>query len=557
MGDERLASGGFPMRRKSYFALAALAGVTLIEAQTGTVQNAALPQSSPYALGLTGGLGYFAASPLPGNLNIVSPRMLAVLSYPLALSTIATLQAPVSPGSATVSIRPVGSSSAIPVTVTNLAAGAITFVVPAGVPLGGAELLYKIEGQPTQWTTLNVVQSSFAFFRTEMFGPAAAQSIAADGSVTNIGLTTPVRPGQTLVLTGSGLGYGSKVSATIGGVDAPVTYAGPHPTQAGHDQILIPIPAGVASGCYLPVNLTYNGITVVTTISKTDDGSPCKHPWGLSPADMATLDQGGSLADAQISLVTQFDAVTAASTSRAESAYMVLSTVDAGALAGYFALAQPRAASCNPVGLSTAIAVIRSGLFSVIGISPPPDIGSSVALQGPGGSLTLAGSGGSYFLWQAPAPVDGSPSSLPNSTIARGNWTWQSSDGKDLPASSFGFTLPAPLQLAGAAPVVFKRDQDQTVSWNASALDPSTVVSVNLNGGGVQIACSAPAAAGSLTIPAALLAGATPNSIGTLFGSVGQPGASMPHTTLKLKDGRTLLVFVSYNSSDSRPLVFQ
>src|ERR1022692_261497 len=145
---------------------------TLMPAQQGTVQNAALYQPAifgaifaiydpavyinPYVLGYTG-----------FSTNIIAPRMLAVLSY----------SSPSSPGFifdpvATLSIRPVRSNTAIPVTVTNAVAGAITFVVPAAVPLGGAELLYQIAGQPTQWTTVNVVQSSFAFFRTGSGGPA-------------------------------------------------------------------------------------------------------------------------------------------------------------------------------------------------------------------------------------------------------------------------------------------------------------------------------------------------------------------------------------------------
>jgi uncharacterized protein (TIGR03437 family) len=534
----------------------------VLHAQTGVVENAALAQSSPY-----GSPAERLVVPAPAPANVVSPRMLAVLSYgqpvifpgfPVPVGGIlAYPPLPAPPTVATLSIRPAGAVSRIPVAVTNLAAGAITFVVPAGVPLGGAELLYKIDDQPTQWTTINVVQSSFAFFRTEGTGPAIAQTIAADGSTSGVGLATPAEPGQTLVLTGSGLGYGSTVSATIGGIAAPVTYAGPSATQAGHDRILIPIPAGVPDGCYIPVSFTYNLTTVTTTISNTPDGSPCKHPWGLSAADMKTLDDGGALADAQISLSTEFRPVTPAAVSRGESASMTLNSINAAGIAGYFALPGP-ASGVNCAALTPASLLgVLSGNFVSVSAGSLPDIGKSIALQNSAATLTLPGAAG-FYSWSPPAPVDGPLSSPPPPAIAGGNWTWQSSGGKDLPPSSFNFTLPAPIQLNGSAPFVIRLGQDQTITWNGAALDPAATVSVYLNGSsGVPVACTAPAAAGSLTIPAALLSSNLPDSIGSLGVSLNEPPASRPHATLKQQNGATLLLLVFYSGADSRPVVFQ
>ena len=91
-------------------------------------------------------------------------------------------------------------------------------------------------------------------------------------------------------------------------------------TQAGRDEILIQIPSGIPDGCYLPSNFTYNQTTVTTTISKTSDGSPCKHPWQLSVNDMKTLDSGGSLNDGIVNLSTQLSVVTSSAGSRTESA---------------------------------------------------------------------------------------------------------------------------------------------------------------------------------------------------------------------------------------------
>ncbi|HEX4274077.1 MAG TPA: hypothetical protein VHZ74_01920 [Bryobacteraceae bacterium] len=555
--------------RSCRFVALALTVTFALRAQVGVVQNAALYQQQSFLLApniayvsgpvLTEGFGPVSLflSPFAGS-NIIAPRMLAVLSYFAQVISVISGQSPVTtalPVTAALSIRPVGSTSAIPVTVITAVAGAITFVVPAGIPLGGAELLYKIDDQPTQWTLVNVVQSSFAFFRTGLGGPAVAQTIAADGSLATVGLTTPAQPGQTLFLTGSGLGYGSTVTATIGGIAAPVLAAGPHPTQAGHDQILIPIPASVPDGCYIPVNITVNQTTLTTTISKTSDGSPCRHPWQLSLDDMKTLDNGGSLANGEISLTTALTVVTSTVASRTESAGMRLSSIDASGIAAYFPPFAPAPGCVATPSNAAAIAVFRNGDFS--GTVPPlPDIGASITLQNSAATLALPGNAG-YFSWSAPPSTDGAINN-PATSIPGGVWTWRSGGGKDLLPSSFPFTLPSGLQLNGGAPVVVKRAQDLTISWNRASFDPAATVFLNLGGStGPPVNCTAAASAGTLTIPAALLSANVSNTIGTLTVSLNQPGSAVPHANLKLQSGATLLMLVSYSGSDSRPVLFQ
>jgi uncharacterized protein (TIGR03437 family) len=528
--------------------------VALLPAQQGTVQNAALYQptllgviSNPFLSVNPYAFGYTTVSA-----NIISPRMLAVLSYSATevVATLGSIPAP-RPVIATLSIRPVGSATPIPVTVTNAVAGAITFVVPAGVPLGGAELLYQIAGQPTQWTTVNVVQSSFAFF-------SGAHTIAPNGSMSNVGLTTPAQPGQTLVLTGSGLGYGSTVSATIGGVATPVIYAGPGATQPGQDEIRLQIPSAIADGCYVPVAFTYNQTTVNTTISKTSDGSPCRHPWQLSVSDMKTLDNGGSLDDGVINLGTQLSIVTSSAGSRTESASMSLRQINAAGVAAYFAPA-PAGPGCMTPNLVGAVPNFAYALFNGAVPNPPvPDIGNSVTLQTPTASITLTSVvDTSNYSASLPPPTDGPLSNLPTPVVAGGKWTFQSSGGADLPASSFGFTLPAPIQLNAGAPISVNHTQDQTIVWNGAAFDAGATVSVILNGGPAIVSCTAPASAGTVTIPAALLSGFAPNAIGTLIIDLNEAGSFLPHAQFQLKGGATLQMIVSFSSSDSRPVFFQ
>jgi len=551
--------------RLAHIAGMLFAAGAIASAQVGTVQNAAAAQIRTAFVSLA---DFLVTGPVSAELgllagfepNIISPRMLAVLTYPIPASPLNT---PVNePVNATVAIRPVGSGVAIPATVTNAVTGAITFVVPAGIPLGGAELLYQINGGATQWTPLNVVPSSFAFFSNGPGGSATAQTISSGGYASSVGLTTPIQPGGTLQLTGSGLGYGSTVSATIGGMSAPVIYAGASGTQAGRDQILLQVPAGVADGCYVPVVLTYNHTNVTTTVSVTSNGAACRHPWQLSENDMKTLDSGGYLAWGSVELGTQLGVVTAAAGSRTESASLNVGLINAAQIAGYFA-ASPALYGCNvPIASGGALApVFVEGIFYAGYPNPPlptvPDIGSSVTFVSPTATLSMTASG-SYFTWaNEPAPADGPLSNLPTPAIAGGKWTFQSSGGTDLGASLFNFSLPAPIQLAGGVPVMVNHTLDQTITWNGTAFDAGATAFITLGGGTGLVSCLEPADAGSVTIPAGLLAGFSANTIGTLSISLSEAGAYLPHTEFQLNNHNSLLMTVSFSSSDSRPVFFQ
>jgi hypothetical protein len=204
---------------------------------------------------------------------------------------------------------------------------------------------------------------------------------------------------------------------------------------------------------------------------------------------------------------------------------------------------------------AAALLVGRLGGFTGPPAPPLPDIGSFVNLQSPTTRIQLA-LGETFAQQSLPPPVDGPLNNLPVPAIAGGKWTFQSPGGADLPASSFGFILPAPVQLTGGVPVTVNHTQGQTITWNGSSFDAGATAIVSLEGSGF-VSCSAPAAAGTLTIPAALLSGFIPNTIGSLTISIDEAGAALPHAQFQTKSGATLLLFVPFSSSDSRPVFFQ
>ena len=67
------------------------------------------------------------------------------------------------------------------------------------------------------------------------------------------------------------------VTITVGGVTAQRLYAGRQSQSAAVDNIYFTVPAGVAFGCQVPVDIVAGGVPAnTTTIAVTADGSPCQ-----------------------------------------------------------------------------------------------------------------------------------------------------------------------------------------------------------------------------------------------------------------------------------------
>src|SRR5262249_51638148 len=113
-------------------------------------------------------------------------------------------------------------------------------------------------------------------------------------------LTNPARPGQYVILWGTGLGTATTADVTVelGGKDIAPTYAGPSPGFPGVDQINFQIPPdpGAPDGCYVSVVVrTGDSISNTASLAKTSGSGACEHPFGLSTGELSTLDSGGQI----------------------------------------------------------------------------------------------------------------------------------------------------------------------------------------------------------------------------------------------------------------------
>ncbi len=454
---------------------------------------------------------------------------------------------PLSIAGSAVSIRPVGSSTAIPAEVLNVSFSGITFLVPPDVPVGNAQLIYRQSGQLTQWTGVSVAPTRFALYRD----PVRAVNVNASGPATPNGLANPAQPGQPVEIFGTGLGAMPQTppQVMLGGVPQTVLYADVAPGEAGVMQINFQISAATPDGCYVPLNVIWGAGAATSWLSKTSDGMPCHHPFQLSLDALKALDAGTSLETGSISMTTALTAASADVASRQENANIFFLPAPASMTAGYFA-ANP-APGCGAGQGSGATFAVLSGVFQ---------LGDTMTLRSAATTLTLAGEGSLDYLATIPPSADAPLDNLPAPVLAGGPWTWSSSGGADLAASSFPFTLAPPVRIDGGAPFSIASGQDRVVTWNGGAFDSNATVqlSVSANAGSFQsVVCFAPAQAGTLTIPAAMLARFSPGSVGELSVSVTESGAGIPHAEFHLANGDPLLMLVHGGSTDTRPVDFQ
>jgi uncharacterized protein (TIGR03437 family) len=129
--------------------------------------------------------------------------------------------------------------------------GQINFRLPATLAAGYGTVTIQAGGKSAT-TGINVVTVYPHLFSVNADGLAAGYiQRVRGGQQTTESLAAPVDLGPEtdqvyLVIFGSGLGATSAATASIGGVDAPVSYAGPQGTYAGLDQFNLLLPRSVA-----------------------------------------------------------------------------------------------------------------------------------------------------------------------------------------------------------------------------------------------------------------------------------------------------------------------
>lgn len=199
-----------------------------------------------------------------------------------------------------------GTLAAIPIFVSS---GQINALLPSATPVGLNLLSVRRDGAASGPAALKVVRSSFGLFAfgSGVVRAAVAQRFVSESEQPLAIREAPARPGDTVVLWGTGLGpvAGPEASASeagaldtpvevmVGHRDAAITYQGRAPCCVGLDQINIRIPDEAPAGCFVPLWVSVRGAvhSNIVTLPISEDGEACREN-PMPPARLAGAPTG-------------------------------------------------------------------------------------------------------------------------------------------------------------------------------------------------------------------------------------------------------------------------
>ncbi len=367
-------------------------------------------------------------------------------------------------------------------------------LLPSSTPLGDGQVVVSYNGQVSPPDPIRIVGRRFGIYSGEftppgyltpsVFVPRAVQNHNSTDDATLNSLVSPARPGQPVVLWGTGLGAAAGdesagplpgdlqipgLQVLVGGKSARILYAGRSGCCAGMDQLIFEVPPGM-EGCNVPVWVWFDrdgyGSNEVLISSASGEGA-CSDPHGLAEPEVRALAAGN----------------------------LKLARINSGR--GYWYAALGLAGSTNRIPFGTCSSLGWGGSPFEFGLSSLKDGGAAVNIRSGQGVV------------EAKRNQDKSYSAQFEGRLEPGDYTVNNgAGGPDIGPLSFGFSIPRQTfawtnkdDLAGMS-----LSEGLTVSWSGGDL-ASGIVQIGgwfENGGetyGGEFSCLERAEKGKFTIP--------------------------------------------------------
>jgi uncharacterized protein (TIGR03437 family) len=393
-------------------------------------------------------------------------------------------------------------------------ASQVAAVLPSRTLTGDGTLTVTYGGLTSPPVSIHVVRSAFGIFTRNQAGtgPAIIQNVNSEADRPLNAFTNAARPGQTMILWGTGLGPVSgdeasgplpgdlniPVQVVVGDKDAKVLYKGRSGCCVGVDQIVFEVPQGV-EGCLVRVRLRANDVpSNVATMSIAATGSVCSEH-GLSGTDFEKPAAGSPLNVGYVSL--------------GRSAYWFANqpsgaTSEAGGAVFYrYSWADLVAALGAPQGVIGSCDVYLFTLPTSVSSVPSLDAGPTLEIRGPIGRKTLSrmGSSPNYSYVGVFSPEGGPAYLVPGEYTATGVGGAAVGAFQTtltiLPSFSFKWTNHSGINNV-------QRSRDLAVTWSGGDATKQRVNIIGTSaatGRGGSFICTAPMGAGQFTIPPSVL----------------------------------------------------
>ena len=425
-------------------------------------------------------------------------------------------------------------------------ASQVAALLPSKTPTGTGTITVTYSGQTSAKAPIRVVANNLGVLTIDSSGTGPAiltypdYSLVSPTKAANCGgpNTTcgAANPGDTLTLWGTGLGpvNGDDASGAglgvnmpnipltvwLGGVQAPVVYQGRSGCCAGLDQVVFTVPNAVPTGCTIPLVIQINNQVSNTTVVPVANGSRTCTSLSIPGLDISQISTLNSITLGDIELDHFLNDAGNGFSDRAQGFFAKIAGLPQQTLAFMPSSlgSNPPLGSCTVIGANDPGSVFFNNLINN-GYVTLLDGGASATVTGPNGSMSMSLAGDKTTL------------SASGAFLTPGDYTVTGNGGKDIGPFTAHITIPAAPTLTSPASgngLTITRAKGMTVTWNpnGSTGNAEIVISAYFDQNtAAQAWCTAPASAGTFTIPPYVLL-ALPATNGANFWF--QPGDQGP-----------------------------
>jgi len=391
----------------------------------------------------------------------------------------------------------------------------IAAVLPSKAPPGQATITVSYNNQTSNSFQFQVVPSALGLNTYNGTGSGLVIAVNAVTG-TSYSYTNSAKPGDTIILFGSGLGADTADSDIVytssphpvstplqiyfGGVAGTVGYGGSSGFP-GYNQINVTIPPNAPLDCFVALAaVTGSGssatVSNFTTLPISATGGDCNSPvFGLTGTTITSVGGGTSTVRSGSVFIGQLvgpaipPATGTTTTNITDADFSKTTSSSFGSSNGSFY-------SIGSCFVSEVVSSTGGGTVTSTGL----DAGSSIGLTGPAGSYTLAASTFAKGIYEAQLPASAITSS-------GGAFTFTGTGGADVGSFTATVTLPNPILTwtNQSAAATITRTQGVPVNWTGGAPGSYVIISGNsldLNAGvSGSFTCVAPQSALTFTVP--------------------------------------------------------
>jgi uncharacterized protein (TIGR03437 family) len=457
-----------------------------------------------------------------------------------------------------VTFTPASGGTPIPAPMYYTLATQVAGMLPSSTAAGAYDVKVTYNGQTSTAARVNVVERNFGFATQASNGQGPAQATYGGYDLNRFATGTlaqwslrPARPGDAMVLWGTGLGAdpasdanggtsgdqtaAGQVRVIVGGIEVTPVYAGRSGGSPGLDQVNFTVPSDVTPSCFVSLQVRAGGrLSNAGSIAVAPAGQSACANAALTQSQLRTLDTGGTVTVASFHLSKTSTTLTAGSLTLSQQ------TESVGGWFGKYAVDTVANADFALAQSGACFFLSRSGTIDEVGWGLAPqslDAGAQLTLNGPNAvnrpiprqsdnsyDTTL------YSTGLAGIGATGSP------TLAQGTYTLAGTGGTGVGAFSATVSIPLDFvwtnQNTIANPI--PRGSPLTLTWTGgggglvtiagAALTKTGGTSTNSIYSATAFNCLAPGSAGTFTVPSSVLqqlpsvsGDATSASFGTLF----------------------------------------